>query len=88
MYIIGAGIRSNLIILSLRLSDAINLLSKIDDMMKEEANHLRQVIDVLHSKHKEYANAIEACNQSHLVDRSELKSLEGTYNICFHKHSR
>lgn len=59
--------------------DAINLLSKIDDMMKEEANHLRQVVDVLHSKHKEYANAIEACNQSHLVDRSELKSLEGTY---------
>ncbi|XP_009801022.1 E3 ubiquitin-protein ligase BRE1-like 2 [Nicotiana tabacum] len=57
--------------------DAIILLSKIDDMMKDEANYLRQVIDVLHLKHKEYADAIEACNQSHSVDQSELKRLEG-----------
>ncbi|KAF3685039.1 hypothetical protein FXO37_01010 [Capsicum annuum] len=56
--------------------DAIILLSKIDDMMKEEANYLHRVIDVLHLKHKEYADAIEACNQSQSVDRSELKRLE------------
>nr|XP_016459530.1 PREDICTED: E3 ubiquitin-protein ligase BRE1-like 2 isoform X2 [Nicotiana tabacum] len=57
--------------------DTVILLSKIDDMMKDEANYLRQVIDVLHLKHKEYADAIEACNQSHSVDQSELKRLEG-----------
>ncbi|KAM3324431.1 E3 ubiquitin-protein ligase BRE1-like 2 isoform X1 [Capsicum chacoense] len=57
--------------------DAIILLSKIDDIMKEEANYLHRVIDVLHLKHKEYADAIEACNQSQSVDRSELKRLEG-----------
>lgn len=54
-------------------------------MMKDEANYLRQVIDVLHLKHKEYADAIEACNQSHSVDQSELKRLEGICNIpLFH----
>ncbi|KAK4371676.1 hypothetical protein RND71_007060 [Anisodus tanguticus] len=58
--------------------DAIILLNKIDDMMKEEANYLHRVIDALHLKHKEYADEIEACNQRHSVDRSELKRLEGS----------
>ncbi|MCD9559976.1 hypothetical protein HAX54_018357 [Datura stramonium] len=49
---------------------------KIDVMMKEEANYLHGVIDALHLKHKEYADAIEACNQSQSVDRSEIKRLE------------
>lgn len=57
--------------------DGIIILSKIDDMMKEEANYLRQVIDVLHLKHKAYADAIEACNQRQSADQSELKRLEG-----------
>lgn len=85
--IFGACIRSNLIILSLRFSDAIIILSKIDDMMKEEANYLHRVIDVLHLKHKEYANEIEACNQRQSADQSELKRLEGICNICFHEQS-
>ncbi|KAG5628493.1 hypothetical protein H5410_000210 [Solanum commersonii] len=54
--------------------DAVIILSKIDDMMKEEANYLHQVIDVLHLKHKEYADAIEACNQRQSADQSELKA--------------
>lgn len=86
MYIIGASIRFNLIILSLRFSDGIIILSKIDDMMKEEANYLRQVIDVLHLKHKAYADAIEACNQRQSADQSELKRLEGICNIYLLEH--
>lgn len=82
-----ACIRFNLIILSLRFSDAVIILSTIDDMMKEEANYLHQVIDVLHLKHKEYADAIEACNQRQSADQSELKRLEGICNIYFHEHS-
>ncbi|KAK4380726.1 hypothetical protein RND71_002588 [Anisodus tanguticus] len=57
--------------------DAIILLNKIDDMMKEEANYLHRVIDAFHLKHKEYADEVEACNQRHSVDLSELKRLEG-----------
>ncbi|CAN4114099.1 unnamed protein product [Withania somnifera] len=57
--------------------DASILLSEIDDMMKEEADCLHRVIDVLHLKHKEYVDAIEACNQSQSVNQAELKRLEG-----------
>uniref|UniRef100_A0A5B7BKN1 E3 ubiquitin protein ligase n=1 Tax=Davidia involucrata TaxID=16924 RepID=A0A5B7BKN1_DAVIN len=57
--------------------DAIIQLSKIDDLMKEEANHLHEVIDVLHSKHKQYADGIQTYVHSHSVDQSEIKRLEG-----------
>ena len=39
-------------------TDAIIQLSKIDDLMKEEANNLREVIDALHLKHKEYVDGM------------------------------
>lgn len=52
-------------------------LSKIDNMMKEEANNLHEVIDILHLKHKEYADEVQTCIGSHSMDQSEIKRLEG-----------
>lgn len=57
--------------------DAIIQLSKIDDLLKDEADNLREVIDVLHLKHKEYANGIQTYIQSDSVDQSEIKRLSG-----------
>lgn len=57
--------------------DAIIQLSKIDDLMKEEAIKLREVIDVLHLKHKEYIEKIQTCISSHSFDESEIKRLAG-----------
>ena len=55
------------------------LLSKIDDMMKEEAKNLHDVVDTLHLKHKEYANGIQRYISSHSTDQSEIKCLQGLY---------
>lgn len=52
-------------------------LPEIDNMMKEEANNLHEVIDILHMKHKEYADEIQACIGSHSMDQSEIKRLAG-----------
>ncbi|KAJ7960321.1 E3 ubiquitin protein ligase [Quillaja saponaria] len=57
--------------------DAIIHMSKIDDMMKEEANNLREVIDALHMKHREYADGIKTFISSHSQDQSEIKRLAG-----------
>ncbi|XP_061373602.1 E3 ubiquitin-protein ligase BRE1-like 2 [Gastrolobium bilobum] len=57
--------------------DAIIQMSNVDDMTKEEANSLREVIDALHVKHKEYTasiqNYIGECSQ----DQSDIKHLGG-----------
>ena len=58
-------------------TDAIIQLSKIDDLMKEETNNLREVIDALHLKHKEYVDGIQTYVHSHSVDQSEIKRLAG-----------
>lgn len=62
---------------NLSSEDAVIELSKIDDMMKEETDNLRSVIDVLHAKHKEYASQIATYNSSHSTDQSEIKRLAG-----------
>uniref|UniRef100_A0A6N2M9N3 E3 ubiquitin protein ligase n=1 Tax=Salix viminalis TaxID=40686 RepID=A0A6N2M9N3_SALVM len=58
--------------------DVIIQLSKIDDMMKDEAKNLREVIDVLRSKHKEYSDEIQTCISNHSADhlRFELQVSE------------
>ncbi|PON65184.1 Cdk-activating kinase assembly factor [Parasponia andersonii] len=61
----------------LSLQDAVTELSKIDDMMKEEANNLNSLIDVLHLKHKEYADQIATYKSNHSLDQSEIKRLAG-----------
>ncbi|XP_056175933.1 E3 ubiquitin-protein ligase BRE1-like 2 isoform X1 [Syzygium oleosum] len=53
------------------------LLLEIDKMMKEEAKSLHEAIDVLHLKHKEYAEDIQIYVRSHSEDASEIKRLEG-----------
>ncbi|CAI9774463.1 unnamed protein product [Fraxinus pennsylvanica] len=57
--------------------DAIIQLHKLDDLMKEEAGHLHEAIDVLHLKHKQYADEIQTCINNHSVDQSEIKRLAG-----------
>ncbi|XP_062172498.1 E3 ubiquitin-protein ligase BRE1-like 2 isoform X2 [Alnus glutinosa] len=62
---------------NLSSEDAIIQLSKIDDMMKEEATKLREVIAILHLKHKEYFERIQNYINSHSVDELEIKRLAG-----------
>ncbi|XP_022890676.1 E3 ubiquitin-protein ligase BRE1-like 2 isoform X4 [Olea europaea var. sylvestris] len=57
--------------------DAIIQLHKLDDLMKEEASHLHEAIDVLHLKHQQYADEIQTCINNHSVDQSEIKRLAG-----------
>ena len=61
----------------MEFTGAIIQLTKIDDLMKEEANNLRVVIDGLHLKHKEYVNEIQTYVHKHSEDRSEIKRLAG-----------
>lgn len=61
----------------LYVEDNIMQLSKIDDIFKEEAKNLREVIDTLHLKHKEYADRIQTYISSHSTDQSEIKRLRG-----------
>lgn len=46
-------------------------------MMKEEAKNLRNVIDVLHLKHKEYTDEIQTSISRNSVDQSEIKRIAG-----------
>ncbi|KAG2675137.1 hypothetical protein I3760_13G171400 [Carya illinoinensis] len=62
--------------------DAIIQLSKIDDMMKEEAIKLREAIGVLHSKHIEYIERIQTYISSHSADETEIKRLAGELDEC------
>ncbi|GLT71354.1 hypothetical protein SLA2020_433820 [Shorea laevis] len=57
--------------------DRIILSSKIDDMMKEEATNLHEVVDALHLKHKEYTDGIQTYIRNLSVDQSEIKRIEG-----------
>lgn len=59
-------------------SDVIIQLSKIENLMKEEASNLHEVIDILRLKHKEYADGIQTCIHSHSVDQSEIRRLTGS----------
>ncbi|KAH9740729.1 E3 ubiquitin-protein ligase BRE1-like 2 [Citrus sinensis] len=61
----------------LSAEDAIIQLSKIDDMMKEEAKNLHEVMEIIHLKHKEYADQIENYISSHSVDQAEIQHLAG-----------
>ncbi|XP_040993354.1 E3 ubiquitin-protein ligase BRE1-like 2 [Juglans microcarpa x Juglans regia] len=62
--------------------DAIIQLSKIDDMMKEEAIKLREAIGVLHLKHIEYIERIQTYISSHSADETEIKRLAGELDEC------
>ncbi|GAV81523.1 zf-C3HC4_3 domain-containing protein [Cephalotus follicularis] len=61
----------------LSAEDAIIQLSKIDDMMREEAKSLHEVIDALHLKHKAYAEWIQTSLSSYSRDQLEIKHLTG-----------
>lgn len=63
--------------------DAIVQLSKIDEMMKEEATNLGEIIEILHLKHKAYADEIQIYVSSHLMDQTEIKRLSGPWGIYF-----
>lgn len=60
------------------LSDALIQLRKLDDLITEEASHLHEVVDVLHFKHKQYADEIQTCIDNHSVDQLEIKRLAGS----------
>ncbi|KAL1203722.1 E3 ubiquitin-protein ligase BRE1-like 2 [Cardamine amara subsp. amara] len=57
--------------------DATIQLSNINDLMKEEAKNLREMIDALHVRHKEHTEQIQEYISSHSTDQSELKNLKG-----------
>ncbi|KAF8092089.1 hypothetical protein N665_0424s0022 [Sinapis alba] len=57
--------------------DATIQLSNINDLMKEEARNLREMIDALNTRHKEHTEQIQAYVSSHSTDQSELKHLKG-----------
>ncbi|OVA20693.1 hypothetical protein BVC80_881g49 [Macleaya cordata] len=57
--------------------DAIIQQRKLDDLMREETNKVREAIDILHLKHKEYADEIQTYINSHLTDQSEIKRIAG-----------
>lgn len=57
--------------------DATTQLSNINDLMKEEARNLREMIDALNARHKEHTEQIQAYASSHSTDQSELKHLRG-----------
>ncbi|WCJ32437.1 E3 ubiquitin-protein ligase BRE1-like 2 [Euphorbia peplus] len=61
----------------LSAEDSIFHLSRIDDMMKTEVKNLQEAINVLHLKHKEYTDEIQAYMSSHSVDQSEIRCLAG-----------
>nr|XP_043606735.1 E3 ubiquitin-protein ligase BRE1-like 2 [Erigeron canadensis] len=62
---------------NLSAEDAIIQLSKIDELMKEEVDHLRVVIEALHVKHREYDDMIQSYSHSQSVDQSEIKRIAG-----------
>ncbi|CAI0420493.1 unnamed protein product [Linum tenue] len=64
------------------LCDAIIQLSRLDDMMREEARNLQEVIDILHVKHKEYMEGIENYTSMHSTEQSEISRLAGELEEC------
>ncbi|KAL6567113.1 hypothetical protein OROMI_015517 [Orobanche minor] len=59
------------------VEDAIIQLCKLDDWITEESSRLNEVVDVLHVKHKHYADEIQTCINNHSVDQIEIKDLAG-----------
>lgn len=57
-------------------------LRKFDDSMRYVANNLRRAIDILHQKHKRYADEIKTYLDSYSKDQSEIKRLSGTLAVC------
>uniref|UniRef100_A0A1J3GFQ3 E3 ubiquitin protein ligase n=1 Tax=Noccaea caerulescens TaxID=107243 RepID=A0A1J3GFQ3_NOCCA len=57
--------------------DATIQLSNINDLMKEEAKNLREMINALNVRHKEHSERIQAYISSHSTNQSELKHLKG-----------
>ncbi|KAL0417445.1 UNVERIFIED_CONTAM: E3 ubiquitin-protein ligase BRE1-like 2 [Sesamum radiatum] len=57
--------------------DAVIQLRKLDGLITEEASCLHKVADLLHFKHKQYADEIQTCIDNHSVDRIEIKRLAG-----------
>ncbi|CAI0420313.1 unnamed protein product [Linum tenue] len=66
----------------LSAEDAIIQLSRLDDMMREEARNLQEVIDILHVKHKEYMEGIENYTSMHSTEQSEISRLAGELEEC------
>lgn len=62
---------------NLSLEDAIIQLRRYDDSIRGAASNMRRSIDILHEKHKQYANEITAYLESHSKDQSEIKRLTG-----------
>ncbi|KAL6297187.1 hypothetical protein ACE6H2_005329 [Prunus campanulata] len=56
---------------------AIIQLPKIDDMMEREVKNLREAIDILHVKQKEYADVIRTYLSSQSTDQSEISRITG-----------
>lgn len=52
--------------------------------MLGESRHLHQMVDVLQSKHKQYADEIQACIDSHSVDQLQIKRIAGIYFFWFY----
>ncbi|CAL2258241.1 unnamed protein product [Prunus armeniaca] len=60
-----------------RFNYAIIQLPKIDDMMEREVKNLREAIDILHVKQKEYADVIRTYLSSQSTDQSEISRITG-----------
>ncbi|KAK4755918.1 hypothetical protein SAY87_009675 [Trapa incisa] len=59
------------------IEDATEMLSKIDDMMEEEAKNLREASEIIHRRHKEYSDKIHPYARNHEEDQSEIIRLKG-----------
>lgn len=57
--------------------DAVVQLRKLDSLMLGESKHLNQMVNVLQSKHKQYADEIQSCIDNHSVDQLEIKRIAG-----------
>ncbi|CAL0315796.1 unnamed protein product [Lupinus luteus] len=57
--------------------DLIIQMSKVDDIMKEDAYNLREAIDALNAMHKEYAVGIQNYISGNLQDQADIKQLAG-----------
>lgn len=44
----------------------------------EEAGNLRQAIEIIHEKHKQFSDEINTYLESHPRDQSEIKRLSGS----------
>ncbi|CAN1121715.1 E3 ubiquitin-protein ligase BRE1-like 2 [Linum perenne] len=67
---------------NLSTEDAIIQMSRLDDMMREEAKNLHEVIDNLHMKHKKYLDRIQNYISTHSTEQSEISCLAGELEEC------